>query len=417
MIIRPLALYLGWRYTRAKRRNHFISFISLASMIGIALGVTVLITVLSVMNGFDFIIKSRFFAMAPQVTILTNVNNPFDWQTMQKEVEKLPGIDQAAPYVNGNSMIVSQGEISGISVQGILPDQEPKVSQLAASIVDGSLASLQPGRFNVVIGRELANRLALSVGDKITLLTPEVSDTPLGTLPRYKRLTISGIFHTSSGFGFDTSQVFVAMQDAQKLFSGGQALTGLHVKLDDLYQAEKISLKLQQLLPSTFAVTNWTRQYGAFFKALVMEKTMIFIILLFIIAVAAFNLVSTLVMVVNDKRADIAILRTLGAKPRTIMSAFVVQGAIVGLIGTLLGLIGGISLALSVTDIVNWIQKVFNVHFISSSIYFVDYLPSRLQLNDVITVSSIAFVLSLLATLYPAWLAFRTQPAEALRYE
>lgn len=416
-MIRPLALYIGLRYTRAKRRNHFISFISLVSMLGIALGVAVLITVLSVMNGFDYQIRSHFFAIAPEVTIMSNQNVYDYWPRLQTQVDKLPHVLNSAPYVSGMGMFNNQGIVSGVEVVGVIPTEESKISALGEKMVKGRLDSLTPGDYHVIIGQQLADRLGLYLGDKVTLFTPQATSTPFGVLPQFRRFIVSGIFNTRSGFGFDSGMAYIHLQDAAKLFPPTQGTSGLHVKLTSIYQAQSVTDQLQSLLPRGFVVTNWTEQYGPFFNAIAMEKTMMFVILLLIVAVAVFNLVATLVMVVNDKRADIAILRTLGASPRTIMLVFVIQGAVVGIIGTILGLIGGIILALNATRIVNVIQQIFHVQFIKASVFFVDYLPSLLQWHDVINVSLIALTLSLIATIYPAIVAFRTQPAEALRYE
>lgn len=414
---KPLALYIGLRYTRAKRRNHFISFIALTSMLGIALGVAVLITVLSVMNGFDDQIRSRFFALVPQVTIMTGNNATDQWPNLQSKIAQIPGVVASAPYVSGQGLLLQDSNMQAVNVMGIDPSQEVNVLQLARKMVQGKLTSLQPGEFNIVIGRRMAERLGLNIGDKINVLTPEVSNTPLGMMPRFKSFTVSGIFHANDGFGFDLGAVYINLVDAQKLFGGGQPINGLNVKITDLYQAEAVSQVIQQQLPFGYLVTNWTKQYGTFFHAIAMEKTILFVILFLIVGVAVFNLVSTLVMVVNDKRADIAILRTLGATPTTIMSTFIIQGGVIGLVGTILGLCGGLALAANVTHIVNGLQHLLNVHFISSSVYFINYLPSKISVSDVIEVCLIAFGLSLIATLYPAWIAFRTEPAEALRYE
>ncbi len=416
-MFRPLALYIGLRYTRAKRRQHFISFISLASMLGIALGVTVLITVLSVMNGFDYEIRNHLFNLANQVTI-NSVNGHIDnWQALQQQVQQQPQVVAVAPFVNSQGMVTHGGGTGPVMVSGILPDQDSKVSSMSKRLVQGSFNTLQPGSYNMVIGEGLASTLELGVGDKVILFTPQLNSSPLGVFPRLKQFTISGIFHVEENPNLDSGMVYINMNDAQVLYQLGSAAVGLRVKVSDLYAAPAVADELQQKLPADYNITNWTQEYGTFFKAMRMEKTMIFLLLLFIIAVAAFNLVSSLVMAVNDKRADIAILRTFGAPPSTIMATFIVQGFIIGLVGTILGFIGGLLLAANVSAVVNVIQKVFHVEFISSSIYFINYLPSRLEWSDVWQVCAIALVLSLLATLYPAWQASRTQPAEALRYE
>lgn len=412
----PLSLIIGLRYTRAKRRNHFISFISLASLLGIALGVMVLITVLSVMNGFNQQIREKFFAITPAVTIMTNDDITKTWPNLIRLSKTVPAVLAAAPYVTGNGMIMQGMKFSGVSLMGVDPQLESAVSHLNDHMLSGNLQSLQPGQYHVVMGKTLAESMNLHMGDKITVLTPQSTVTLVGVFPRYKTFIISGIYHTTGSL-YDSGLLFVNLKDAETLYLSGQRQSGVHLRLHNLFQASYVTQQLQTLLPSTFSVTNWMVQFGAFFQALAMEKTMFFVILLLIVAVAAFNLVSTLVMAVNDKRADIAILRTLGARPETIMMAFVVQGAVIGLMGTLLGLILGLLLASNITTLANAVQNLFHVQFIRSDVFFVNYLPSQIQLTDIIEVCLASFGFSLLATIYPAWLAFKTEPAEALRYE
>lgn len=412
-----LAFYIGSRYTRAKKRNGFISFISLASMLGIALGVMVLITALSVMNGFNYEIKSRFFALMPEITAMTVSDIKTTWPETAKRIATVPGVTGVAPFVTGKGIIMQNGQTFGVQVMGINPAAEAKVSKLAQSMVAGKLSELTSGSYNIVIGQELANSLGVMVGDKITLFTPQTSVSLAGVFPRYRRFTVSGIFHASDAFGFDMAYAFVSMGDAARVYPLGKGTNGFHIKTDDMYQVGRLGDKLVELLPADYTITDWTQTNGAFFQALFMEKTILYVILLLIIAVAAFNLVATLVMVVNDKRADIAILRTLGATPGTILRTFIVQGLIVGVFGTAIGLIAGLLLAHFATAIVNWYQHAFHVQLLRSSVFFVDFLPSRIEASDVISVSIIAVVLSLLAALYPAWMAFKTEPAEALRYE
>ncbi|MGB6977421.1 MAG: lipoprotein-releasing ABC transporter permease subunit [Gammaproteobacteria bacterium] len=416
-MFRPVALYIGLRYTRAKRRNHFISFISLASMIGIALGVTVLITVLSVMNGFDEEIKHRIFDMARQVTVSTYDGVLPQWQTLQRQLARFPNIVAVAPFVNGQGILTNQGVSQPILVTGVLPNEETQVSQLPSKMVQGFLSALRPGEFGIVIGKNLAQQLGLKIGDKVPLFVPKASVTPAGMIVRFKRFTIVGLFNVGGGFGFDTGMAMINLQDAQVLYELGDSVSGLRLKVPDLYTAPKVASKLQNSLSEQYTVSDWTQEYGTFFKAIRMEKSMMFFILVLIIAVAAFNLVSSLVMIVTDKRSEIAILRTLGASPREIMATFMVQGCIIGIVGTLLGVIGGVLLALNATTIVAHLQDLLHVQFISANVYFIDFLPSHLQWSDVWRISVIALALSLLATLYPAWQAARTQPAEALRYE
>lgn len=417
-MFRPLAVYIGLRYTRAKKRNHFISFISLASMIGIALGITVLITVLSVMNGFDYEIHSRIFSMARQVTVrnfAAEIGN--DWQVIKKEVEKNREVIASAPFVDGQGMLTKDGRVRGVIINGILPDQEAQISQMQNTVKQGSMLALKPGEFGIVLGQAIAAYLDASIGDKVILVTPSVSMTPLGVAPRFKRFSVVGIFHVGEGFGYDAGMAFINLYDAQKLFALGDNVTGLNLKIKDLDLAPLVSKELEAKLDGNYYISNWTNEYGTQFKAIQMEKTAMFIVLLFIIAVAAFNLVSSLVMTVNDKQSDIAILRTLGASPRMVMSIFMVQGCIVGILGTLLGVISGILLALNAPELVKLLEQICRTHFISASIYWIDYLPSRLVWTDVWHVGLATLIMSLLATVYPAWRAAKTQPVEALRYE
>jgi len=411
----PLSLYIGLRYTRAKKRRSFVSFISLASMLGIALGVTVLITVLSVMNGFDHEIRSRIFSMARHVTI--NFTKNCNWQDVQKNIAGNSQIIASAPFISGQGMIAKDGKAQGVLISGILPEQEANISNMHKAVDPGSMAALKPGEFGIVLGATIAATLNADIGDKVILITPSVVPTPIGIEPRYKKFTVMGVFHAGEGSS-DSSIVFIQLNDAQKLFMLGHNVSGLYLKIKDLYLANVISQELEDKLDGSSFVSNWTNDYGALFKAIKMEKTMIFIILLFIIAVAAFNLISSLVMSVNDKQSDIAILRTLGATPKLIMGIFMIQGLIVGAVGTLVGVMCGILLSLNAPYLVNLLEKIFHTSFISSNVYFgVDSLPSLLIWSDVWHVGIITLLMSLLATIYPALKAAKTNPAEALRYE
>jgi len=416
-MFRPASLFIGLRYTRAKKRNHFISFISLMSMLGIALGILVLITVLSVMNGFDREIRNRVFSMVPAISIGSMTGMLANWQPVETILKKYPDITGVAPFVNGQVMLTNAGFVQPSMMMGILPAEEKNVTDLHHKMLIGQLSDLVPGQFNIILGEDLARHLEVSLGDKVIVITTQMSISPAGVIPRSKRFTVTGIFHAGSGFGFDIGLAFVNLQDAQKLFQMGNTITALHASLKNVYQAQSFSKQLMTELGSNARVTNWTEQFGEYFHAISLEKNMMFFILLLIIAVAAFNLVCTLVMVVNEKEPDIAILRTFGATPRMIMGIFIVQGTIIGVVGTLLGIIGGIVLAKNVTVVVNVIQTLFHVQFLSSDVYFVDYLPSELQWQDVWQISIAALFLSLLATLYPAWRAAKTEPVEALRYE
>lgn len=412
----PLSFILGLRYTRAKRRTHFISFISFASLLGIALGVMVLITVLSVMNGFNSQIQSRFFAITPAVTVMTSQDISKSWPTLMQNVKKIPDVKAAAPYVSGNGMIMKNGQFVGVNLMGIVPNLETNVSALNKHLLQGKLDSLQPGSFNTLIGQQLSQVLKLQVGDHINVLTPQTSVTLFGVFPRFKTFTISGIYHTSGGL-YDSGVIFINMKDAETLFLPTKRESGVHLGLTNLYLAPFVTQQLESVLSPNDVITNWTVQFGAFFQALAMEKTMLFVILLLIVAVAAFNLVSMLVMVVNDKRADIAILRTLGAKPKTIMSIFIIQGCIIGLWGTFFGLIGGLLLSSHITGIANEVQRLFHVQFVRESVFFINFVPSKIALGDVLKVCFSSLLFSLIATIYPAIIAFKTEPAEALRYE
>ncbi len=416
-MIRPLALYIGLRYTRAKRRNRFISFIAFASILGIAIGMTVLITVLSVINGFDEQIRNRFFAIAPQVTVLTGKDITSTWPQLAMNLRRLPEVQALAPFVSGQGMIMNQGVLRGVNVVGIIPDKETSISKLSKQIIAGGIDTLQPGRFNVMIGKALAEQLELQLGDSVSIFTAQ--DGSFQVLPRfdYQTFTISAIFTSSQGFGFDQVLVYTNMADAQTLLAQSEHISGLHLKLTNLYQAGLVNQELRGMVPRDYVISDWTEQFGGFFQTLAMQKTMLFVILLFIVAIAAFNLVSTLILVVNEKRADIAILRTLGATPAMIMNTFIIQGALIGLAGAICGIIGGVLLSLNITGIANGIQNLFHVQLISESVYFVNYLPSKIMLEDIVQVCAIAFGLSVLAAIYPALVAFRTQPAEALRYE
>jgi len=416
-MFKPAALFIGLRYTRAKRRNHFISFISLVSMIGIALGITVLITVLSVMNGFDREIQKRVFSMVPPLTVSSNTGAIEGWQNLQKIVMQFPAITASAPFVNGMVLLNNGGSVQPSIVDGILPEQMKNVTEVSSKMIQGNLSDLQAGHFGIVLGENLAAMLDARLGDKVTVVTSKIILSPAGVFPQSRRFTVVGIFRAGTGFGFDKGISFIHLQDAQKLLGLGNNVTGLYLSTKNVFAAPRIARELMTELTSNANITTWTDQFGEFFHAVQLEKTMMFFILMLIIAVAAFNLVSTLMMVVSEKESDIAILRTYGATPRMIMAIFIVQGGIIGLSGTLLGLAGGIALAWNVTTIVNWIQQVFNIQFLSASVYFVNYLPSEILPSDIIKISLASLILSLIATIYPAWRASKMDPVESLRYE
>ncbi|HHF7368454.1 TPA: lipoprotein-releasing ABC transporter permease subunit [Legionella bozemanae] len=412
---KPLALFMGLRYTRSRKKNHFVSFISLSSMLGIGLGVMVLITVLSVMNGFDQQIHNRFFGMAPEITVSGPNERLSDWPEVAKKIQTIPEIKALAPYVGGQGLMVHDGQVLPVVLTGVLPEKEQQMSHLQDKLLAGSLSNLKD--FGIILGRGLADSMGTMIGDKVTVMIPQATVTPAGMIPRFKRFTVVGVFSAGTGFNFDTKLAFINMGDAQKLLQMGDEVTGIKMKIGNVYQAPELSYRLSHLLGDDYQVGNWTQQYGAFFQAVKMEKTMMFLILLLIIAVAAFNLVSSLVMVVNDKQAEIAILRTIGATPSTILWTFIVQGMMVGIVGTFFGLLGGLVLAKNATTIVNHLQTWFHFKVLSSSIYFVDYLPSEILFSDLWKVCVMALLMSFLATIYPAWRASKTVIAEALHYE
>jgi len=415
-MFRPLALFVGLRYTRAKRRNHFISFISLISMFGIALGVTALITVLSVMNGFEQELRTRILGMTSHATISAYGGDLREWPALAALARESEHVLGAAPYIQKEGMLIRGQQVNGTLIRGILPAEEPAVSAVATKMVAGSLEALAPGEFGTVLGIDLARILGVTVGEKVTLVTPTANVSPAGVLPRLKRFTVVGLFEVGM-YEYDSALALTHLEDAQRLFRMGDEVTGVRLKLEDLFLAPRVSRELAASLPGSYRVSDWTRHHANFFRAIRTEKTVMFIILLLIVAVAAFNIVSTLVMMVTDKESDIAILRTLGASPRQVMGVFMVQGTLIGFIGTLIGLAGGVALALNVETIVPAIEQLFGTQFMPADVYYISDLPSELQWRDVTAICTISFLLSIVATLYPAWRASRTQPAEALRYE
>ncbi len=415
-MFKPLSLFIGLRYTRAKRRTGFISFITLTSVLGIALGVAALITVLSVMNGFEAELRDRILGMTSHASITGIDGELRDWQTLEAPLQQESRVLGWAPYVEGQAMINSERHVSGTLLRGILPDYEPRVSEVATRLVAGHLTDLRAGEFGIILGMELAEHLGVIVGDKVTVITPQVTPTPAGILPRLKRFTVVGIFHVGM-FEYDRNLALINLEDARRLYTMAEGISGLRLKVDDVFYARQIAREIGPRLPGHYMITDWTQAHSNFFKAIQTEKRVMFIILLLIVAVAAFNIVSTLVMVVTDKRSDIAILRTQGMPPSTVMAIFVVLGTIIGLFGTLIGGIGGVILALNVETVVPAIERLFGVQFLSADVYYISELPSKLIWSDVYRITAVAFLLSVLATLYPAWQASRIKPAEELRYE
>ncbi len=415
-MFKPLIFYIGLRYTRAKRRTQFISFITLTSVLGIALGVTALITVLSVMNGFQAELRERILGMTAHATMSGRSGQLNDWEILQEKLKHYPHIEGTAPFINGQIMINAERRVSGTMLNGILPDVEGNVSDVGSKMKQGKLSDLIAGEYNIVLGAELANYLGVYVGDKITVISPQVNSTPAGVVPRMRRFTVVGTFQVGM-YEYDRNMAIVHLDDAAKLFRLENGVSGLRIKLDDLFNAPQITRELSKAFYESYQVGDWTLAHNNFFKAIQTEKRVMFIILLLIVAVAAFNIVSTLVMVVTDKRGDIAILKTQGLTSGSVMGIFMVLGAIIGAIGTVIGTVCGVLLALNVETIVPAIEKFFNVQFMSADVYYISELPSKLDWTDVYTIAGMAFFLSLLATLYPAWQAAKINPAEVLRYE
>ncbi len=412
----PYELLTGLRYTRAKRRNHFISFISATSMICIALGVATLIVVLSVMNGFEREMRDRILGMASHAIIYRPGEGIADWQRLADLARQNSKVEATAPYIEGEAMLREGGDLSGTLLRGIDPAQEQTVSEIGQHMKAGKLEDLRPGEFNLVLGAELAEQLGVDVGDKVDLMIPVATVTPAGILPRFRRFNVVGIFQVGM-YEFDRGLVLLNIQDAGALYRMGDRVTGVRLKLHDLFEAPTVARQIAQQLPQLVYISDWTRQHANFFRAVATEKTVMFLILSLLVGIAAFNIVSTLVMVVQEKQADIAILRTLGATPRSIMVIFMMQGSIIGIVGTVFGVALGVTLALNVTTLVPLLQAATGHQFLDPSIYYISDLPSELTAPDVIKISFLSLALGLLSTLYPALRAARVQPAEALRYE
>ena len=413
-------LFIGLRYTRAKKRgagrNRFVSFISMISMLGIALGVAALITVLSVMNGFQKELRTRILGVASHIQVSGSNGELADWPTAAAAVAKDREVLASAPYVEAQGMLSLDQEVRGVMVRGILPEREEQVADFERHLKVGHLADLRPGEFGIILGRDLARALQVMPGEKVTLIAPQGLVTPAAVLPRLKQFRVVGVFEVGM-YEYDSGLALIHIDDAQKLYRMDNRVSGLRLKIADLFQAPRIARDLLQWLPEDAWVTDWTRSHANFFRAVAIEKNMMFLILLLIVAVAAFNIVSTLVMAVTDRQADIAILRTLGASPGSIMAIFIVQGIVIGCVGLLAGVAGGVALALNIDVVVPAIEHVLGIQFLAKDVYYITELPSDLHWNDVGIVTAVSFALTLLATLYPSWRASKVNPAEALRYE
>jgi lipoprotein-releasing system permease protein len=409
-------LLVGLRYTRAKRRNRFIGINSLVSMIGIWVGVWALIVVLSVMNGFQKEVRTRILGVVSHVQVAGANGQLADWRKVAQVAEQNPRVVASAPFVQGQAMLTVGRAVRGALVRGIDPAQEERVADFARHMRTGSLAALRPGEFGMVLGGDLARALGVLPGDKVAVIAPQGVVTPAGLIPRLKQFTVVGTFEAGV-VDADSGLALVNLRDAQTLYQTGEAVTGLRLKLDDLFAARSVARELMEVLPPDIYAADWTRSHANFFRAVEIEKRVMFIILALIVLVAAINIISTLVMAVTDKQADIAILRTLGAAPGSIMQIFIVQGMLIGLVGIAIGVLTGIITALNIDVIVPAIERTFSIKFLSKDVYLIPDLPSDLLASDVVTVALMALVLCFLATVYPSWRASRVNPAEALRYE
>ncbi len=409
-------IWMGTRYVRARSSNRFVSLISAISMLGIAIAVAVLIIVLSVVNGFERELKDRLLLMSAHATIEDPREGLSAWQGRVVDAVANPRVRAAAPFVDGQALIMYGEQLSGIQLRGIDPVLEDEVSGVSEVITSGSLSSLADRGFGIVLGEELANVLRAGLGDKVTVVLAEGNATPAGVMPRYKRFTVQGIYRVGM-YEFDRRLAFIHIADAQRLYRKGETVSGIRLAVHDIYSAPAIVREVALEMGEPVLVSDWTRSHVNFFRSIQITKSILFVILLLVVAVAAFNIVSTLVMVVKDKQADIAILRTVGANPSTILKIFMTQGSIIGVVGTLAGVALGVTFTLNLETIVSFMESAFGIKFLAADVYFISDLPADLHLADVVKISAIALILALASTVYPAWRGARTMPAEALRYE
>lgn len=414
---RPWELYVGLRYLRARHGGRFISFISMISMLGIALGVAVLIVVLSVMNGFEKELRERILSIASHAA-MTGMDVPLaEWRLATDIANSFPGVEAAAPYVEAEGLALGQERApSGVLIRGVLPAEEERAADIERYMMSGSLDDLEEGAYRAVIGDSLARALGVGIGDEVLLMVSRASVTPAGVVPRMRHFRVAGIFAVGM-HEYDRGLVFVHLRDAQALLRLGDAATGVRLRVGDVYQAGAIVRALALDLGGGYYVSDWTRSHATFFRSIQLTKTVMFVILLLIVAVAAFNIVSTLVMIVKEKEGNIAIMRTMGAGPRSVMGVFVVQGSVIGIVGTLAGLALGVAVAANLQTLVEGLEALVRTRFLDPAVYYLDELPARLEVADLIQVCGTALVLSFVSTLYPALRAARTQPAEVLRYE
>lgn len=412
----PFEFWIGSRYVRSRNANGFVSLISAISMLGIAIAVAVLILVLSVVNGFERELKDRLLAMTAHGSIESVEGRLDDWESLTDIAARNPRVRANAPYVRGQALLVFADRLSGVELRGIEPAAENAVSGVGGTMVDGELSALAAGEFNIVLGVELAEALHVNVGDKVTVTLAEGIVTPAGVVPRTKRFTVSGIYRVGM-YEFDRRLAFINLDDARRLYRMGAAVTGVRIAVDRIFEAPDVVREVALAFGRPVLVSDWTRRHVNFFRSIQITKSILFVILLLVVAVAAFNIVSTLVMVVRDKQADIAILRTAGARPSSILKIFVTQGSVIGIVGTAAGVLFGILLALNLESIVASLEATFGIKFLAPDVYFISDLPSELRVGDVLRISAIALALALASTIYPAWAAARTAPAEALRYD
>jgi lipoprotein-releasing system permease protein len=409
-------LFIGLRYTRSRQRTRFISVISLISIVGIALGMTVLITVLSVFNGFQREVRTRMLSAVAHIQVQGVGETLPDWRRVAQIVVKHPEVKAAAPYVSAQGLLTSGGHVRGAYLRGVLPELENTVSDLGHSMRDGDLEVLKSGEYNIVLGQPLARALGVTRGDRIVLVAPQGQVTPAGVIPRLRQFTVAGTFSVGH-YEIDSTLALVHIEDAQRLYLLGDQVSGIRLRLDDLFKARSVARELATMVPDNVVVVDWTRLNATYFRAVDLEKRMMSLLLFFIIAIAAFNLVSSLFMVVKEKNADIAILRTLGASPGGVMRIFMIQGTVIGVVGVVFGIVFGILGALNVDVIVGFVERIFGFKFLPQDVYQISDLPSELRYSDVVTTAVISFTLSILATLYPSWRASKVNPADALRYE
>jgi lipoprotein-releasing system permease protein len=412
---RPLPLFIGLRYTRAKRRNQFISFVSLISLLGMILGVAALVIVSSVMNGFEGELRQRILSVVPHGYISGPDNRLEDWPHWQQVVKTQTGVLNSAPYIDGTVMLSRPGMLRGAKLFAIDPESESNVSDISRSMLKGDISQLAAGQYSIVVGDILSRFLGVTIGDEISVILPRVTVSPVGIFPRVKRFTIVGIFQV--GADLDGNTVFIHLNDGQKLFQLGDKVNGLRLHVDDLFAVDNYLPEILKNFPAGSTSSSWSHTQGSLFKAVAMEKTMVALLLMIIVVIAAFNIVSIVTMMVADKRADIAVLRTMGASPQAILQVFMIQGVAVGLVGVIIGVAIGIPIAVNIGAIVNGVESLFGAQVFNPDVYFISRIPSELEYADLLWITISGLILSVLATIYPSIRASRVQPAEALRYE